>query len=277
MRAVTVVSINVCLGLQLLFFSNEARASSARHLDLAPETITILVTNDSVVTPPILQAAEDVASHIFLDARIEIHWTEEITASPLFSVIMRTGEDHDRYGAFSSDGPFARTLRTRHVLGGRTSVFYDRIVEQALAKQRSLAGLLGTVMAHEIGHMLLPDMVHSTNGLMRSGWDDEDLMHAQVGALRLTREQVDQIHARLALARARSAAGERDLNAPRDRSAALRIRQPQRLVEASRALARGRQQTALMIQLRQPPPIIAIARHRYRSVEDCDGDRAIAT
>lgn len=182
-----------CLGSPLL--STETQASSTR--DLAPVTIDILITNNGVVTSPVLQAAEDVASRIFRDARIEIHWTQEVTSTPLFSVVMCAEEGPHRGSMLSMDGPFARTLRTRHVVGGRTSVFYDRVLGHALATHRNLTSLLGTVLAHEIGHMLLPDIRHSSSGLMRSGWDDEDLTHAELGALRLSRDQVDQIHGRL--------------------------------------------------------------------------------
>ena len=53
---------------------------------------------------------------------------------------------------------------------------------------------LGHVIAHEIGHLLLPTRAHSPSGIMKAGLDGE---RAAQGALFFTREQARQIRTRL--------------------------------------------------------------------------------
>ena len=74
-------------------------------------------------------------------------------------------------------------------------VFYSR-TEQFTPLYRGR--LLGHFMAHELGHLLLPQYSHSATGLMRAQWNREDLERAQHGLLRFTPEQATLIRSRLA-------------------------------------------------------------------------------
>ena len=53
--------------------------------------------------------------------------------------------------------------------------------------------LLGTLMAHEIGHLLLPGKDHSPEGIMRPQMRDKDWKLAAVGALVFTPDQAGRI------------------------------------------------------------------------------------
>ncbi len=59
-------------------------------------------------------------------------------------------------------------------------VFYHRIrefvVTHTIPEQEAL--LLGLAIAHEVGHLLLPDNSHSRRGIMRARWDRQDLRFA---------------------------------------------------------------------------------------------------
>ena len=50
---------------------------------------------------------------------------------------------------------------------GRAFIFYDRIADRATLTASSVAVLLATVIAHEVGHLLLPEAGHSSFGIMR--------------------------------------------------------------------------------------------------------------
>lgn len=56
--------------------------------------------------------------------------------------------------------------------------------------------VLAHVMAHEIGHLLLP-YGHSSTGLMRANWDVADLRRAVYRQLKFTPEQAALIRAKL--------------------------------------------------------------------------------
>lgn len=74
-------------------------------------------------------------------------------------------------------------------------VFFDR-TEQWSPLYRGR--FLGYFMAHELGHLLLPQYSHSPEGLMRAQWSREDLEMAQYGRLRFTPEQARLIRSKAA-------------------------------------------------------------------------------
>src|SRR6185436_15711270 len=58
--------------------------------------------------------------------------------------------------------------------------------------------LLALVVAHELAHLLLPPGSHSTDGLVRSGWDVAELRHIRLKSLAFTPDNVAAIRKRLA-------------------------------------------------------------------------------
>ena len=75
-------------------------------------------------------------------------------------------------------------------------IFFDRI--QGLPGWRSgdeRPVILGHLIAHEIGHLLLDSGKHSLAGLMRSGWDRKQLKEAVSGTLHFSPWQAKRIRA----------------------------------------------------------------------------------
>jgi hypothetical protein len=62
-------------------------------------------------------------------------------------------------------------------------VFFDRVKASASELQLNTAHILGNVIAHELGHLLLGENAHSTWGLMRAWWSPQQLMVANRGGL----------------------------------------------------------------------------------------------
>lgn len=52
---------------------------------------------------------------------------------------------------------------------GRAGIFWDRIAELNARSAQSIPAILGDVMAHELGHLLLAPPGHSSWGIMRPG------------------------------------------------------------------------------------------------------------
>jgi hypothetical protein len=57
--------------------------------------------------------------------------------------------------------------------------------------------VLAYAIAHEIGHLLLPEPAHSPFGIMRADWDGDDLRHIASGSLQFTAGQADAIRAKV--------------------------------------------------------------------------------
>src|SRR4029453_12124220 len=82
--------------------------------------------------------------------------------------------------------------------GGRIAyVLYDRLKDAAAAAGWHESELLAVVIPPELAHLLLPPGSHSSDGLMRKGWDVAELRDFQPSSLAFTPEQTALIRARL--------------------------------------------------------------------------------
>lgn len=68
-------------------------------------------------------------------------------------------------------------------------VFHDRVAELASAWGYKRATVLGHVLTHEVGHLLLGSNAHSSGGIMSGGWFESNLRRAAQGQLRFTPSQ----------------------------------------------------------------------------------------
>ncbi len=73
-------------------------------------------------------------------------------------------------------------------------VLFDRVSHVAITSATSRATVLGMVISHELGHLLLPHGSHSRTGLMRPRWNAVDFKVVNHQQLHFTREQVHSIH-----------------------------------------------------------------------------------
>jgi hypothetical protein len=152
--------------------------------------LTVAVAHYAAVDPKTMQEAEGIASEVYRRAGIEIQWVEpsihEGTAKLYVNVLSQDMVEplyvSDETVGFAIPGSRA------------ANVIYERI--RQIARRRHVASglLLGYVIAHELGHLLLPAHSHSSSGLMRSNLDME---LAATRKLRFTADQVALIQERL--------------------------------------------------------------------------------
>jgi hypothetical protein len=81
--------------------------------------------------------------------------------------------------------------------GCYSDVFFDQAMELHASWNVALADILGNVMAHELGHLLLGSNSHSGIGIMRAHWQGEELRRLARGSLWFTNEQADGMRGRL--------------------------------------------------------------------------------
>ena len=81
--------------------------------------------------------------------------------------------------------------------GCYSDVFYDRATELQSAWNVDLSDILGSVMAHELGHLLLGSNAHASAGIMEARWKDEELNRMARGNLLFTAEQANNMRAKL--------------------------------------------------------------------------------
>jgi hypothetical protein len=70
-------------------------------------------------------------------------------------------------------------------------VLYDRVVAAALGAGWDPVDFMSVVIAHEIGHLLLPRGSHTADGLMRGHWEIDDLRRVDRRTLTFTDGQAE--------------------------------------------------------------------------------------
>ncbi len=75
--------------------------------------------------------------------------------------------------------------------GWLATVFSDRIGDAAARVGLESSVLLGRVMAHEIGHLLLGRDYHGDAGVMRASWPDDLLSHDDAAEWRFSRGEAE--------------------------------------------------------------------------------------
>lgn len=160
-------------------------------------TITIQVYNYSRASPAVLSQAEREAGRILEQAGVRASWLE-CPVIPAPAISRRPCEK----------APEATDIRLR-VLAGPVkkhspdsvfgfaahpvlaSVYYDYSANRAHSDDAEfeLPVILGCVMAHELGHLLLGSNSHSSSGIMQPRWEPEHVRQLITGKLLFTPEQ----------------------------------------------------------------------------------------
>ena len=73
------------------------------------------------------------------------------------------------------------------------SVFYHRAVELEKGSVANRADILGAMLAHEIGHLLLGQKSHSGGGILRAQWSDQELKLIARGRMWFTPEETSRM------------------------------------------------------------------------------------
>ena len=115
-------------------------------------------------------AAEDVATRIYAKAGVRLVWAsgnDKADARGLHVRVQLLPSDMAMEKIKTdglADNAFGRAARE----AGRAYIFTHRIASQALRHSDDFRRLLGLVMAHEVGHLVLPPHSHSDDGIMRA-------------------------------------------------------------------------------------------------------------
>jgi hypothetical protein len=174
--------------------------------------ITVIVRASAGIPIDLISDAEDPATRTFEKAGVPVQWLncfhrdgdflEQACAAPLTSadlviqVVPRAQNAADSVFGVSfvdADG------------GVFADIFFDRVKQlHAQNPQISFSRLLGSVIAHELGHLLLGEHSHSSGGLMQAHWRSEQLKRMEMGNLLFDATAAAQLRSRAAILRART-------------------------------------------------------------------------
>src|SRR5215471_12446885 len=147
--------------------------------------LTVLVFNFRQVSTDILSNAEKEAAQIFGHAGMQVVWQECPTGNepcrmgpaPVFFLAIKAGPVQNKFlDVVSGEAKVADHLAV---------IYYDALPRGSHRKPtpHEASTLLGCVIAHELGHLLLGAHGHSIHGIMRDRWDIEQTRFALMSEL----------------------------------------------------------------------------------------------
>ena len=77
-------------------------------------------------------------------------------------------------------------------------LFYRRVQATSDKYLSAVSLVFACTLAHELGHVLMPDQAHSSQGLMRATWSREELQRADQGQLHFMPDEAARIRGRVA-------------------------------------------------------------------------------
>jgi len=129
-------------------------------------------------------------------AGVDVVWKEEAATARRLDLLVLSGTMIDRLIDSMPTDP--RVLATASREASLVYVFAERVLEMASKTDGDIGDALGNILAHEIGHVLLPGRGHSSIGIMQAGYEFRNL-----SARRFTAAQAEMIRRDLQNTRAK--------------------------------------------------------------------------
>jgi len=210
LAALTSCEISIASGAELamdsagLIFARRAgriENEANRDEDEPGQELHVRIYDYAQVSPETLVEAKNVASSIFRKADVEVFWSRHSSDGHAVEAILNREPRSPKLQlrilnqlmAERLAGTKSMTGLTFQGTGGRpgkvANVFYHRVEELASSKTCSKGQILGHAAAHELGHLLLGSLNHSSTGLMKARLGHKDLQRAARGDLLFTESE----------------------------------------------------------------------------------------
>lgn len=176
----------------------------ARPKQTNPRTTPLILSvfNDASVPLEILAHGEARATHILAGAGIQVEWLNCAAAGSHVPDQFEPPSPCSRI-AFPShlsvrivlnarsvrDDIFGEAFADSEGKGTYIKLYYVHLTEPDAHLPLGEGELLGYVIAHEVGHLLLGTDSHSHDGIMQGRWEDAQLTEAGKGNLQFTPSQ----------------------------------------------------------------------------------------
>jgi hypothetical protein len=178
--------------------SDHVESTDSRRADAQ---VTVSVYNDAQVPPDILARAEDQAAKIFLRVRLEVTWLTHTNSRARAAAC--NGFDVPAHVAVriightpssTSDSAFGVAFLSPDGTGRYSDVFWKRTQSLHASSNVDLGGILGSVIADEMGHLLLGSNAHAISGIMRPHWESGELHRIAMGTLMFLPAESKRMH-----------------------------------------------------------------------------------
>ncbi len=131
------------------------------------------------------------AARIYADAGVRLVWSDPSLTLPVLTVMIVSNPDAWPEGVGAS--ALGAAPGTDEGMGRLAYALYDRIGTAAQQYRTDVGKLLGSVIAHELGHILLAGGSHSPTGIMSDRWGQLKMDLVAESLLTFTKEQAESI------------------------------------------------------------------------------------
>lgn len=169
----------------------------------AGEKMVVSICNPSQLPPAVVASAETQAGVVFHAIDVEVVWQEcgegaaaaEAAHLRRFEIRLRNDAPPKMAGPTSLDA-MGRAYVPKEGTGFMADAYYRSVQLVAGANSSDESALLGCVMSHELGHLLLGPG-HVPNGIMRAAWKPQDVDAARKRSLKFNTAQGARIRTAL--------------------------------------------------------------------------------
>jgi hypothetical protein len=159
--------------------------------------VTVSIYNHAGVPATILDGAERRAASILESANFDVVWLHCVRPSNEDAIACKKIDLPGHLAlriipdvaSSMSDAAFGVTFLAADGTGKYSDVFWKRAVDLHATSSLDLGSVLGSVIAHELGHLLLGSHAHAVSGIMRTHWEAEELRRIAMGTLLFTPKQ----------------------------------------------------------------------------------------
>jgi hypothetical protein len=182
--------------LSITIFSVLGRAGETDNPARDNSQLSVCVYNDAKAPAPELAQAERQTENILGRAGLRVNWPncradahnshDSAVAYGHHQLFLRiiSGSRHSM-----GDSVFGVTFLSPNGSGQYSDICYERSLELHRDWGVDVGGILGAIIAHEIGQLLLGSNAHAAIGIMRAHWQGAELRMLSQGQLLFTREQ----------------------------------------------------------------------------------------
>ena len=152
------------------------------------------MSNFSGAPTTVVHQAQEEVTRVYARIGVPLEWDGIADSAPTIRIVLLPYETGDlRHTQNTVMGAAVRTPNGNAV----AYVYYRRVQAEAERYEVSTSLVLACAIAHELGHLLLPERAHALTGLMRACWSRGEFQRAEQGQLRFLPDDVARIRAGL--------------------------------------------------------------------------------
>jgi len=199
------------LSLVIVSLVAAASVASARTLDAPAVRVRLSVFNNADISADILAQAAARATAILAQSGVELDWlgcghpdpsdfSQRVTPCSVVGWPHQLSVRILPHGRSVGADIFGEAFLDDSGRGVYANVYYNNLAANREHTRLSDGDMLGFVIAHEVGHLLLGSNSHSPSGLMQARWDSTALHSALRHTLLFTDAQSATLRSRLSRA-----------------------------------------------------------------------------